>query len=249
MGVLFGFVYESCPLRFSHALNIELALPSLPIRFHHRRGSYELSWHYTRIIEFTRPSLAFGLYLFQEHCSLHFFGLWLRLGKPWREVPCGQILESWSFHAYLFGSDGFGRCIHLNWGARTKILHLPWEWGSNYRHDVMNAEGKLVKAPDWRETPVAHFETHPYTYKLKSGEIQERLATIHVEEREWRWRWLQWSSWPSKVVRCISITFDKEVGERSGSWKGGTTGCGYEMKPGETALQTLRRMERERAFD
>lgn len=32
------------------------------------------------------------------------------------------------------------------------------------------------------------------------------------------------------------------------TYKGGTTGCSYEMKPGEIPLQTLKRMEKERRF-
>ena len=36
---------------------------------------------------------------------------------------------------------------------------------------------------------------------------------------------------------------DGEVGEQSGSWKGGVIGTGYTMKRGETAEMTLRRME------
>jgi len=44
------------------------------------------------------------------------------------------------------------------------------------------------------------------------------------------------------------LGFDREIGERSGSWKGGCIGCGWDMKPGETAEQTLRRMESERTF-
>jgi hypothetical protein len=40
-----------------------------------------------------------------------------------------------------------------------------------------------------------------------------------------------------------------EVGERTGSYKGGTLGCSHKMLKGETPLQTLRRMEKERKFD
>jgi len=48
--------------------------------------------------------------------------------------------------------------------------------------------------------------------------------------------------------RTIAVEFNEEVGERTGSWKGGVLGCGYDMKPGETRLECLRRMERERRF-
>jgi hypothetical protein len=70
-----------------------------------------------------------------------------------------------------------------------------------------------------------------------------------VEEREWRPRWFKWTSLFSKVKRTIDINFNDEVGERTGSWKGGTLGCGYDLLPDETPLECLRRMEKEREFN
>ena len=87
-------------------------------------------------------------------------------------------------------------------------------------------------------------ETHSYLYTLKSGQTQMRSATIKQERRVWTRYWPPFY----RVSNAIDISFDREVGERSGSWKGGVLGCGYEMKRGETPLQTLRRMERERRF-
>jgi hypothetical protein len=89
-------------------------------------------------------------------------------------------------------------------------------------------------------------ETYPYTYTLKSGVVQHRKALLKVSEREWRWHWFKWLPLTKMVRKTIDITFDDEVGERTGSWKGGTLGCGYNMKPGELPEQTLRRMEKER---
>jgi hypothetical protein len=79
--------------------------------------------------------------------------------------------------------------------------------------------------------------------------VQKREATIKVEEREWRWHWFKWLPLTKKVRRTIAIDFNGEVGEGTGSWKGGTMGCGYELLPNETPLQCLRRMERERKFN
>lgn len=90
-------------------------------------------------------------------------------------------------------------------------------------------------------------ETYDYTYKLKSGEVQHRKATVHVDRMTWRMRW--WPLLPFKKVRTsICISFDQEVGEGSGGWKGGCTGCGYEMLYGETPWECLQRMEKERVF-
>ena len=95
---------------------------------------------------------------------------------------------------------------------------------------------------------IATKSVHDYTYVLKSGEVQKRKATIYADRMEWRWNALQWLPWPRLVRDSINVSFDGEVGEETGSRKGGTIGCGYTMKPGEKAIDTLRRMERERKF-
>lgn len=170
----------------------------------------------------------------------------------------------------------FGFCysdsaLHLRWGKKVKIIWMPWDWGSNIRNEVMTPEGKLVMASDAMEgvarkalrkagvkgEPLWNLkipdnrmiETAPYKYTLKNGTVQERVATIHVNEREWRWRIFHpYAIGPKRVSRCISVEFSDEVGERTGSWKGGTIGCGFEMLPGETPLMTLKRMENTRKF-
>jgi hypothetical protein len=91
-------------------------------------------------------------------------------------------------------------------------------------------------------------ETYNYHYRTKDGKHQNVKATVHVNRMTWRMRW--WPLLPfKKVSTSISVNFDQEVGEGRGSWKGGCVGCGYEMKFGETPLETLRRMENERRFD
>jgi len=50
------------------------------------------------------------------------------------------------------------------------------------------------------------------------------------------------------VKTYIDVEFDNEIGDRVGTYKGGTIGCGYELKKDETPLQCLRRMESEREF-
>jgi len=63
-------------------------------------------------------------------------------------------------------------------------------------------------------------------------------ANTHIEEREWRRgeKWCKWLSlfWPKQVRRSLSINFTAETGDRKGSWKGGTVGCGINMEPGES---------------
>jgi hypothetical protein len=184
-------------------------------------------------------------------------------------VPFGQIFLSFPLHSGICECEypSYGFCLYKeddrglfnsfmgNWGMKTYILDMPWHWAwirtSNLRKDgtwehETKGNNKDFWEDKWKE--VIWNESHPYTYKLNSGEIQERIATIKVAEREWRWKGLKWSSFPKMISKTINIDFNAEVGERTGSWKGGCTGCSYTILPGETPLQTLRRMESERKF-
>ncbi len=189
--------------------------------------------------------MSIALCLFETGWSVNLFGLYVPLKLRPREVRHGEIMESW-------GLGIFNRAIHLTWGHRSKIIGLPWEW-KHLKCEVRRPDGSWVHyvAPHGDNVPFADGrwqENYPYRYDLLSGETQTRTATVYVERREWRWRWMPWSPWPSVKRQSIDVRFDAEVGERTGSWKGGTLGCGYDMKPSETALQSLRRMEREREF-
>lgn len=150
--------------------------------------------------------------------------------------------------------------------VRTSILLNTGEW----EHETKKKRESFY-LDKW--TPLKWKEEHPYTYVLKNGNIQKRIATITVNEREWRQRWLRWTKAFSMKRKTIEVEFSYggalhrdvlfekslnrsrrpeetgEVGERTGSWKGGTIGCSYEILPNETPLSTLRRMEKERIFD
>lgn len=167
-------------------------------------------------------------------------------------------LKFWRFSAYIplgiirgpftvgdepqwsaFGSADYGVVLH--WGQRRRSFDWPWAvFTVAYESQLPDGTWRSV----FDSLPRPHFEEHPYTYTLASGEVQNRTATVskrrHVLRR--RWGWWKW------IKESIHVEFSDEVGERTGSWKGGTIGCGYDLRPGETLLECLRRMERERSF-
>jgi len=163
---------------------------------------------------------------------------WVRLGFglfkfcfafpwPWVVPDDGQCSGP------TYGFSFFGSGLHVHWGKSHgkrgdpfTIIPMPWQW----RH----REHKILSEP----------ESHSYVYTLRSGEVQRRTATIQAESRRFTRPWLPYS----RTSYSIDITFSDEVGERSGSWKGGCIGCSYEMLEGETPLTALRRMEAERKF-
>jgi hypothetical protein len=213
--------------------------------------------------------LAVALCLFEDHYSLH-----LRIGWPnlfiklpwlqrWHRDP-HECMESWGISIHR-------QDAHLNWGRRSKIIHFPWAW-EWYRTSHLLADGTWLdeigrrrrqSAPNfmtqvgkrkWSGYYAVHDdmlwrETYPYRYVLRSGEVQERQATVTVTEMEHRWRWFTWLPFPRRVGRSIDVKFSAEVGEGTGSWKGGTVGCGFTIYHDETPRECLNRMEHERKFD
>lgn len=173
-------------------------------------------------------------------------------------------------------ADQMGSSREQPWYMKTISVDMPWsrEWvrtsvllkDATWDHETPQTrkQRKALKAlpekeaqglaqSNWRD----HYEflkanrwseDHPYKYVLRSGEEQHVTATIGVEEREWRPKWFKWTNLFAQTSRTIKVDFSDEVGEETGSWKGGTVGCGYELRPDETPLACLRRMEQERKF-
>lgn len=210
-----------------------------------------------RVVEFSRLKLSMGLNLSGDdgrRLSLELFGFWIRLPwKAWREKADGEIMESWGF-------GYFEKSMHFRWGTRCKIVYMPWDFQHvDKEHKFLLADGKSWETvPRWRHgqpnpddliKPRRWIASYPYRYMVRSGDVQNVDAEVTVERRRWRRRGLPaWLPIAQKRSTCIDIRFTNEVGERAGSWKGGCTGCSYEMKPGETPRNTLARMEQERRF-
>ena len=163
---------------------------------------------------------------------------------------------------YFYSIDGFWPTeLVMCLGRKNKTFYLPWnpEWVRTSRlscdetwfHERREDRKKGIECRWWDEEFQNKLwkKTYPYTYTLKDGTIQDRLATVTVEEREWRPRWFMWTDIFSKKRRSINVEFDQEVGERTGSWKGGVTGCGYDLKPLEHPYVCLLRMQEERKFN
>lgn len=142
---------------------------------------------------------------------------------------------------------------NFNGGNKWWTWHIPFLTKKWVRTSI------LLKDGTWEhETPEAkkNFYTEMWKSKQRSwdynytdsfdGEIIP--TTVYVDEREWRPKWLTWTKLFAKISKTIDVHFSKEVGKGKGSWKGGTLRCGYEMRPNETAIECLMRMEKERVL-
>lgn len=215
-------------------------------------GRFELSWsRWSFACEVIFGGVEYGEDRWPWMLHIHFLMLNLFLHFPCSVIPRSRK-EPWESYWQHWGFSCCDDSLHLHWGERTKVCWLPWLHKIHQRHEVRKADGSWVpyvgcwerdKEPDGREELA-----FPYTYKLRSGELQHRTATVYVDRMAWRPKWFTWTRMFEKVRQSISVEFSDEVGERTGSWKGGCVGCGYEMLAGETAEQALRRMEQERVF-
>lgn len=179
----------------------------------------------------------------------------------------GIAIHDSCFYIYPFMNENEWSA-KMPWWEKSICLHFPWDWNW-YSNEILEHKANLPMLADvvwddvrgdkqYQKDPFTreplkqiaidmHSETYDYTYRLKNGTIQNRKAEVYVDRMTWRMRW--WPLLPFHKSRtCINVKFNEEVGEGIDTWKGGCVGCGYEMKYGETPLETLRRMESERTF-
>lgn len=151
----------------------------------------------------------------------------------------------WHENSIMFYTGGY---YDKSWGQVTRggchVWDLPFISYVFEHHLVRSTTGEMIPYEYELQDTAKH--TYPYTYTLKSGEVQERLATCYEEVRQWHRKWLPFLKMRR---RTINIEFDGEVGERSGSWKGGTIGCSYDILDNETIEDCLSRMSKEREFN
>lgn len=196
---------------------------------------------------------------FNQRYALSFCFIWgkflvylpfkTKLSKGCNTPKYGFAIHGNTFWWYIGGEydNSIGQCCGNDQWVTWDLPFFSYVFDGHWIEDkdrnwvLMN---RPVKPWDFRETH-AYTETHPYRYTLRSGKTQEITATCTVEKRKWHRKWFPFLV---MVKRIIDVKFSGEVGEESGSWKGGCLGCGYEFLPNETVEECLRRMERERKF-
>lgn len=233
---------------------------------HNDRASME--WYFGKHATGFAATIGFGVGDSDAGLQFHFCLPWLV--SVYLTIPnmfaCKECETGFAIHN---GSIWFYPCSwtmesnHSDpWYRRSKSWDFPWtlkhhlteilEHKSNLyglNKAVWNDRNKkfLASYDERKAIEMSVSETYDYTYTRKNGEVQNRKATVHVDRMTWRARWFPFIP-RTKVRTSINITFNDEVGEETGSWKGGCTGCGYDMQFGETPLEALRRMESERKF-
>lgn len=225
-----------------------------------RKEKWQINSKYIDFWFWAHPELTFAICgYFDNRPRIHFSpGLFhLTIKFPFRNKwtdECDPPEWGIAYHGKTLFIHRGGKG-NMKGGGKWWSFYAPWsfQWvrtsylrkDGSWEHEL-KGDKRMLHRSEWDH--LWWSEKYPYTYTLKNGTVQNRIATVKVEEREWRWHWFKWSKLPRRISTTISVDFDDEVGESTGSWKGGTLGCGYELKRSESPLNCLRRMERERIF-
>lgn len=130
----------------------------------------------------------------------------------------------------------------IHYGGRLPLIYrLPfvnWELKGCY---VDVKDRGYVNDKDISEDQY-NKKTMPYTDSYDGTVVN---ITYWKVLRVWHRKWLPFITDQREYVM---FDFDKEVGKEKGSWKGGVLGSSYLIKPGETAEECIKRMEREYQF-
>ena len=247
----------------------------IPVAFRRWVSMTHSKWAFEFNLKHRYTTIGFDLFDDEHVISAHFAipFLWLSLSFA-SDASWSRKLGSWFRTKFGSGGRSFKIAYHDHsawwsffetddhnradpWWMRQSF-YMPWhsEWVST---EILSLDLERTVWKDKRRSgrrmsdnyearkaaELANSFSTPYQYILKSGEVQNRVATAHVERMSHGYRWF-----PLPINKRVSIwvSFDQEVGEDTGSWKGGTTGCGYTLKKGETPLGCLHRMEQERKF-
>lgn len=152
-----------------------------------------------------------------------------------------------------YGIKYHDKGLWFHYGLKNKVFWMPWCW-EHVCHKVWSKDGWINSIEEYDHKFGKSYkdkrisEIYKYEYKLKNGDLQVTNAEIYKEKREWRWRWLKKFPFPRLIIERIQVSFEDEIGEGITSWKGGVIETSHIIEKGESMLQCLRRMEKERIF-
>lgn len=134
--------------------------------------------------------------------------------------------EGLMFGELVYGFYFFDGDLWIGWGD-LHCITMPWRV-QHYQTWHLNSDGEWQPEPSHRHPGYKGITKHsidvPFTYTLRSGEVQERIAHLTFNEWRGRPRALRWTSLFERRRAQIRFDFDGEVGEETGSWKGGVLG-------------------------
>lgn len=148
--------------------------------------------------------------------------------------------NEYGFSLYEDGiSFRYGPQTHDSTTTKSKYYRIPWLSWRFHAHRILDLDQnvifEMIEGPNRRfsrekQRKLEQARKTVSKAKFSFADYDEELifAECYIEEREWRFgeSWCWWLQLFKKPIirREMNIEYDREVGSRKGSWKGGTIG-------------------------
>jgi hypothetical protein len=178
--------------------------------------------------------------------------------KPFRRwVDTSRFSDSpkggyWDQHEREYGFSASEGAVHWHYGEQThewpgsksKVWFFPWREHNQVRKSLYDLAGE-----HFADLPIGKWSNNRYEvtkaiedvcpaakFEFEDFDGERIVATCRMEESEWKrgkgiFRLLYLGR--NRVDRGLDLRFSSEVGQRKGSWKGGTVGHSVTMLPVE----------------
>lgn len=193
---------------------------------------------------------------------------------PWWKTHGEAVDDSYRFGFYLYNTNPkklFCEIVFY-WKKWNKTVYMPWDYISHHNiiegrdgqryidfQDEYKKRRRRAKQYNAKPLPVDscwdYYRSEkfsweaPYEYTTKDGANQRTMALYHIEDREWRPRWLIWCKLFSRNQRVLEIELMDEMGEDVGTWKGGTVAFGKTIGPKEDPHEAYQRIMKTEILD
>lgn len=175
-----------------------------------------------------------------------------RLGRDWYWNIIPREFGLSIFEGHL--SISFGRVTHDSSTEQRWGCFIPWTQWRFVRSSLYRLDGSLYThlpksakwgTPEYNEQCRLEESCPRISFAFADFDGEELVAITNIEEREWLFGtgWFKWLSvfTKPKVRRSLDIRFSGEIGQRKGSWKGGTIGHSIEMIGDELHVAAFKR--------
>lgn len=200
-------------------------------------------WKHTIIIrvpEFIKPKLKYVDTTYLTHLANKTTGYYESIGKNY-----GFAFYNDSLHIHYGIQPGVWGGADKENSNHTKVFFNGWADTRRIRYEFFNpdwthfahAPDKINGALDFDAIRKCEADVPKVLIRFNDFDGEEITATCHLYEMEWEYgkglfKWVKYFR-KNIVVRRVELSFDKEVGEKKGSWKGGTLGHSCDVNPGE----------------
>lgn len=186
--------------------------------------------------------------------------------RTWDAATVARMGRDWYYETFPreYGfrlNEGFlqvllGPQTHDSVTTKSWSKFLPWTQWRHVRRSLFDAEGKHFytewsrpRGYKFSDCYLAHWAAvkacPTVAFEFDDFDGKRIQVATRIEERLYLFGegWFKWLSLFRKPMlrRSLDLDFSEEVGPEKGSWKGGTTGSGIEMLPGDDHESAFRR--------